>query len=441
MTTVFSKSLRWLFLSLASFALAPGPAGADVARPQVEILYSGDLTGELEPCGCSETGNLGGLKRRATVIARIREKNPDTFVISSGGLFAGYSASERITAEYILKGMALLNYDAIGLQKRDLSFGRDFLDHADLPWVASSSAPLGFPKSRVIEKNGVRLAFFSWPDSAGPGLGGMQPAGASAQDDPFDLEAAIREAKQAGAITVLATTLPLEKARALISFDNLDILFKEASYEIYGEPRLLEKTLVLQPGARGMYLGHLKLTLDRNNRIAGFEHEAIAMPAKVPDAPQMEGWYKAYNDAVKANYLRKVEVRKKMKSGASPFSGAKACKACHQKEHETWSASKHARAYKTLSNVEKAFDPNCLACHTLGFNQDGGFIDRQLTAGFANVQCESCHGAARAHAGSGGTTPTPNHEWPRERMCAQCHNHDHSPDFDIERYWQKIAHP
>ena len=56
------------------------------------------------------------------------------------------------------------------------------------------------------------------------------------------------------------------------------------------------------------------------------------------------------------------------------------------------------------------------------------------------IQCENCHGPARAHAESGGTTPTAHHDWPKARICAQCHVHEHSPEFDLDRYWPRIAH-
>ena len=70
----------------------------------------------------------------------------------------------------------------------------------------------------------------------------------------------------------------------------------------------------------------------------------------------------------------------------------------------------------------------------------GGFIDPDTTPSLMNVQCESCHGAARKHVESGGIKPVANANWPSIRMCEQCHTQPHSPGFNFETYWPKIAH-
>jgi hypothetical protein len=76
----------------------------------------------------------------------------------------------------------------------------------------------------------------------------------------------------------------------------------------------------------------------------------------------------------------------------------------------------------------------------VGFEKPGGFIDMNVTGHLLGVQCESCHGAGRAHVESTGTKALPNKDWPREKICAQCHTQPHSPAFNFERYWPKIAH-
>ena len=138
--------------------------------------------------------------------------------------------------------------------------------------------------------------------------------------------------------------------------------------------------------------------------------------------------------------MKRVELRKQRESGESPFSGEEQCKTCHSKQHKVWQESEHAIAFEDLEIVKKSFDPVCIKCHVVGFDKPGGFVDINLTPHLINVQCENCHGAGKEHAKSGGQKPVANKDWPREKMCAQCHVPKHSPSFDINKYWPKIAH-
>lgn len=404
------------------------PVFAAEEQWDIEIAYTGNLNGELEPCGCTAEGDLGGIQRRATVIEQIRTTNPDSFILSAGGLLGANEASEQIKNGFIIKGMNSINYDAIGVQWRDLIYGDEFLINSDLPWVWSNSSDKRYTPGRIIEKGSHKIAFFSWYDP-------------EKEKKSQALQAAIKEAKTSGAITILASDQRLKKAKKLFSFEHLDILLTKARGEPYGEPQLIDQTLILQPGTRGMYMAQLKLKLDQDNRISAFNHDTRSIPASIPDAPQLEPWYSAYNDAVKADFKHRAELQKQRQTSTSPYTGGESCGSCHPRQLEIWKQSEHAKAYEDLVMADKAFDPACVVCHTVGFNQEGGFIDYPLTPELANVQCESCHGAGLEHAESGGQKQTTNHNWKKEQICAQCHYQEHSPGFNINEYWEKITHP
>jgi hypothetical protein len=425
-----------LFLS----SLAGGFSPAMAATSGLTLIYSGNLNGELEPCGCTEEGNMGGIRRRATMINKLRSEQPNLFLISAGGLLSSESPRDRLKGEYILKGIATINYDAIGVQWRDLAFGPEFTNKVSIPWVASNWLGSDYPAKRTIKHGKHELAFFTWLDPRKSPKREMKGEHQEVKEDMGALIDAIAEAKKQGRITLLSTTYSLKKARKKIPLENIDILIIKAAHEEYGEPRLIGQTLVLEPGSRGMRLGKLVIELDSGNRIRTFQHEVIALPSKIPDAPNLADWYDEYNAKVKADYLKRVEIRKQMESGGSPFLGEEGCKNCHAKAYQIWQNSQHATAYEDLEAVNKAFDPDCIVCHTVGFEKKGGFIDSTVTAHLINVQCESCHGAGRAHAQSGGMKPVANAQWPKEKICAQCHIGSHSPSFNFEKYWPKIAH-
>jgi len=411
------------------------------ADDSLSIVYSGNLDGELEPCGCSAEGNFGGIKRRATLLQQLRETTPDLLVISAGGLLSTDGPGDRLKGEYILKGFVLLNYDAVGVQWRDLAYGPDFAANASLPWVLSNSGAEKTPFSvdRLITRGKHRIRFFSWLDVADSPLQKMQGQHSLADASPKKLHDALQHAKKAGELTVVSTTLSSKQFAEQVGLDNVDVLIEGAAYEVYGEARRESHTLVVQPGSRGMRLGRLDLTV-RKGRITDWQHTVLPMPDSIADAPQLQAWYDKYNAEVKADYLQRVAARKKQQSGQSPFVGESVCQTCHEKQHKIWFDSQHAIAYEDLEDVNKAFDPACIQCHTVGFDQPGGFFDMNVTGHLLGVQCESCHGAGREHVEAAGSKALPNADWASEKICAQCHTQPHSPGFDFGRYWPKIAH-
>lgn len=432
------KRYVWQHLILA-FALILG-WGAASATVTTTLVYSGNLDGELEPCGCSEGGDLGGIMRRATLIDRLRTEQPGLIAISSGGLLANASPRDRLKSEFILKGFASLGYDAVGVQWRDLTYGSEFLETGALPWVSSNwGRDDQFKPVRIIERPGMSWAYFSWLDPNNSPFKQMAGQHQGVVEDVAPTRQALRKARQDGYMTILATTWTLKKVQAVFDLADVDVLLIKAAYEVYGEPQQVGRTLVLQPGSRGMRLGRIDLDIE-DRQITGWSHEAIPMPPEIPDAPALVGWYAEYNEQVKAAYLASVEEKKRHQEGAGPYAGSTSCQDCHGDEYEKWSRSKHAHAFERLEEVNKAFDPDCIVCHTVGFEQPGGFVDTLLTPGLMNVQCESCHGAGRAHAESGGQAGLGHAGWSRPQVCGQCHTHDHSPDFNLERYWPQIGH-
>ena len=430
------------FLVVFSMLCYVGTVAAKQAP--VTIIYSGNLDGELEPCGCSEQGNLGGIKRRTTVIDNLRKQNPGVIVVSSGGLISSEGVNDYLKSEFIFKAFAQLGYDAIGLQWKDLGFGAELAETNRLPWVSSNWIDSRFAKSSYIKRNiagqKIVVQFFSWldPDSS-PAR--QMPGAKHLTYEKYDrLNGQLARAKQNKEITMLATTLPFESLQGSIDLANVDIVIVKSGYEVYDEPKLVQNTLVLKPGSRGMRLGKLDLLVDDSDIIKKWSHETISMPPSVVDAPRMINWYKEYNAKVKQDYLKRVAIRKQRESGDSPYAGEEQCNTCHAAQHQVWQASEHAKAFEDLESVQKSFDPECLACHTVGFNQAGGYVDFNITPQLTNVQCENCHGAAKDHVSSAGKTPVANHGWPREKMCSQCHVQKHSPGFNIQVYWPKIAH-
>jgi hypothetical protein len=104
------------------------------------------------------------------------------------------------------------------------------------------------------------------------------------------------------------------------------------------------------------------------------------------------------------------------------YAWSDACKDCHKDIHEAWSKTKHARALERLSSAEQKQE--CVRCHITGTAEPVQRGSKVLNAG---IQCESCHGAAAAHAADP-AVKTGLAKQPAESVCLACHN-DRSPHF------------
>ncbi len=435
---LFPTPIQALFVTLCCLlTLSCANRSADT-EVEVTLLYSGNLDGELEPCGCSAEGDLGGIQRRATVVDKFRESGLQPILISTGGLFKPEIEADQIKDRFILTGLQNLAYDGIGVQWLDLAHGEGLLLESKLPFVASNWHSTQFSASRSFKRQGQVFHYFHWLDPDTSPYKNMTGSTLRVSGDSAPIADQMKAAKSRGEVVVLGTTLGLSQAQSLFPLESIDILLVQSRYELLGDPQLVGNTLVLQPGSRGQRMGKVSLKLS-GGRINEWSHEEILLPASVADAPKLANWYDEYNDALRVDYKERVAKRQALE-GSSPFAGDAVCAGCHQQAHTVWSGSKHAAAFSALEKVGKTFDPNCVGCHTVGYDQPGGFLDIDLTPHLTNVQCETCHGAGKSHVDSGGQSPLPVRTAEPQAVCARCHYHEHSPSFSFETYWPQIKH-
>lgn len=116
------------------------------------------------------------------------------------------------------------------------------------------------------------------------------------------------------------------------------------------------------------------------------------------------------------------------------YLGYTACQPCHQKQVAGWKTTRHASAFANLmtQGAEKQTIPGCFKCHVVGFEQDGGYIDMQLTPELKDVQCEACHGPGRAHVESGGDK-TQIIDRPGADSCRVCHTKGQDRNFNFAK--------
>ena len=117
------------------------------------------------------------------------------------------------------------------------------------------------------------------------------------------------------------------------------------------------------------------------------------------------------------------------------FVGAARCAQCHKSTHEDWTGTLHAQALETLEAIGQGANGDCLGCHTVGFGQEGGFVNRATTNSLAGVQCENCHGAGLDHV-SDPLVVKPEIDISAD-VCGACHQGSRHPNFE---QWSEALH-
>ncbi len=184
-------------------------------------------------------------------------------------------------------------------------------------------------------------------------------------------------------------------------------------------------------------------TKDRPNTVKA---TLIALDTSYADDPTIRDIIKKYADE-----LIKIKEQQKQSQlgewGGSPpgvvvephYVGMANCKGCHTKIYDFVEGTKHVKAYETLREKERQFEPDCIGCHTTGFNKPGGFTNVLAADNLLGVQCEDCHGPGSLHI-------TDNKKYRMQNLtaeanCVTCHTPDNDNNFVYAEKLKKIKCP
>lgn len=365
------------------------------AEKELNILYTGAMRGELEPCGCSPETQSGGLARLSGYITEQKAALKHYILVDSGNAFVENTAQGRLKTEAILRSFSIMGFDAaaVNINKAPV----------DAAFVASLVKEHKVP---ALPKRGAVRAV----------KGGLK----------INMSSDARLFKK-GMINVLFSGKPPVQLKSVKGWD----VIVSSSGEILEEPAVSGRAIIVSGYPKGEKLGVLTLKIDRQGKVVGSVHKWVVLKKDSPEDPAVRAVLKEYDQKVAA--LLKEEELKPVSNGQ--YLGAESCVECHQPHVESWKATRHASAFATLEKAGKSKDPECVVCHTVGFGEEGGFLSLKSTPGLANVQCEACHGPSREHLKDFGPMRAMGME-----VCLKCHTAENSPLFDYEKYFEKIKH-
>ncbi len=375
----FLLSLGALFFAIAARPLADAPT----------LVIGGNAKGYLTPCGCTSPMS-GGIRRKASMISQMRKSHPQLVYLEAPSLVDGSGRQDVLKAETLGQAYGASKVDGLFLGSSDRSLGDEVVDGIDR-----------LSGGKVMKPNEVRRV------------------------RSFELAAATHDLTgDAIPVVVLDADEAAAKRQARSAAEPTIFIFRRS-----GNPKAERSgsSYVISPGDRGRYL---VLVQWKRPILIKF----VELSQDVLDDRQVSRLFRAYQDRVESEGL--LTLTPKRESPA--FAGSQACQKCHAEDYRKWKSSDHAKALATLEKQHSDRDPDCVSCHVVGLDREGGFISRTKTTALADVGCESCHGPAAEHVQTLGTVKTLAID--PKKSCAGCHNMDHSPKFEYESYWPKISH-
>ncbi|MFO0800457.1 MAG: cytochrome c family protein [Gemmataceae bacterium] len=507
------------------------PAG----RPEAVLILSGQTFGFLSPCGCSRP-QTGGLERRANLVSRLKAKGWPVAGVDLGDFYPAKSAvKEQGLLKYVTGMNALreMGYLAVGVGKNE--FDGDLLQVVAAYALQKERAPFSLG-GNIAGKAGDAVIpreqyFPPAPDGKRPLVGltevadvGGVPVGVAGVVGPSVakavegsaagfgflgnkdvLDAAVKELAahpKRPKLNVLLYQGTADEARKVIA-DRPEfqvVLCQADDPEPPQYPELIGKTLLVQVGHKGRYVGALGVfrkadgSLDLQYQLVPLGEEFLTPEGdEAAKGNAVLGLLEDYTKQVKErNFLAKVARTPHSAQLQKPelnlsFVGSERCLGCHAGEFAKWKDSKHGHAYEGLEVYAKRpgnrqFDPECIVCHTVGYGVKTGFESTEKTPALKDVGCESCHGPGSGHmsaprdadllkllspwkltptdrlpdvatferiakapvGGPGGLTDLPAAQQrivnAVSQACTKCHDHENDPHFDLAKYWPKVVH-
>jgi 5'-nucleotidase len=255
----------------------------------ITILHTNDTHSQIDPLPASDKlyPGKGGVARRATLVQRVRQENPNTLLLDAGDVFQGTPYFNFYKGEVEYKSMSLIGYDVVTLGNHDFDNGVDKLaaamQFANFEFVSSNYDVRGTPLEgrvkpylvRVI--GGVRVGFLGLgispdnlitPDNF-KGVKYLDPVQAAAET-----VAILRGSERCTLVLGMSHLgyYPEPKAgeigdtQVAARVDGIDFIASGHTHTFMKEPVMTKtpaggNTIIFQVGRSGIYVGRVDLRI------------------------------------------------------------------------------------------------------------------------------------------------------------------------------------
>jgi 2',3'-cyclic-nucleotide 2'-phosphodiesterase (5'-nucleotidase family) len=420
----------------------------------LDIIFTSDMFGELDPCGCKD--HAGGLARRATFINNIKSESADSgaVLLVDGGSLTNtkVNAWDTLKTELAVKILTQIGYNAVNLGITDLFLGKPFWDKNKNDMfisgnVLDSANNTHFlPSSKIVELKGLNIGIIGVMDA---NLSNLMPTntGFLISDVNAVLPAEITALRPKCDLIVLLAHADIATAKQwAFSYPDVDVVIGGHDRKHLFEPEVVETKTekgdkknipICFSGPQAKSPGNIRLFLNRATcKVDSFKYTLVLMD----ETYSKDVWI----DSVLAvgkwqNYQKyKDHPRIALADTNNTYIGNATCQECHPTQYKQWSSTPHATAMETLKESNDPYNLECISCHVTGWEYETGFMGHSESPQLAGVGCEVCHGPARKH-----NDKPSRYRLNRifsEESCIQCHNKEWSIDFKFDNYISKIKH-
>jgi|GEM_PF-1134293 len=426
------------------------PASVD----SYHLLLTGNWMGKLEPCGCTDI-QMGGINRRTKEILKAAPDPQSRLMLDTGSLIAGYGRQARLKFGVFLASLRELKYDAISIPPREILLLPEMgIERQNRPNLIVSNlgeskqgdfgCVRSLKKTLRVKDRKLECLVFALNDPEKKGMNQLEIKEPLAEMQKLFARNSIDPDKPSvGRLVVVM--LPdagqelIKKIREIAAIDILVVPGIADEPEIVTGAQKHAKFLTVTTGRMGKYIVHIEIPEQDKENPAKYKFHPIVIDSRFEHDPNIDRIINDYQEMLKELNLIAEDngVEREALEGGNFFAGNKACSQCHKKIYNKWKKFKHGHAMATLQKVNRAFDPECVVCHSVGMKYESGYRSLKKTPELADVGCEMCHGPGGHHIDD------PMEEYQNVfAECESCHTHDQSPGFEANRkkYFEKIRH-
>ena len=265
------------------------------APKHVRFLHLADMHAQLDthweylPEDPQHLHRMGGFSRIRTALDRERASATGAvFILDGGDTFQGSAVAAWTQGEAVLEPLNALGIDAGTPGNWEVVYGperfRKLMSEVNYKVICynfhdKATGKRLFAPSAILEKDGVRVAFVGATD---PTTTTRQPPAEVAGLDSTRMSGLrefvqdLKRKEKPDLIVLLDHTGLAPSVQLAHDIPEFDIVLSGHTHERVYKPILVGKTIVVEPGSMGSFLGELDVTLN-DGRISGYNYKLIGI--------------------------------------------------------------------------------------------------------------------------------------------------------------------